>query len=723
MKNIKKLVNLAFCYLCISPLIAQNKQWTPDGNAYYSFTKNGIEVVDLVNSGKNQPFLPKEALIPTGSSTPLNVQSFQVSPDGNNLLLFANTKRVWRVNTKGDYWVFNKNSKKLTQLGKGLPEASLMFAKFSPDGKKVAYVSKHNIYIEDLANNKLNKITSDGTDRMINGTFDWAYEEEFGAKDGFRWSPDGSKIAYWKLDANGTKNFLMINNTDSLYSFTIPVEYPKVGENPSGCSIWFYDLSTNTTKKANIEGDEVQHYIPRMEWVLDSKSIILQQLNRKQNQSKIILANASTGASKAIQSESDPAWIDVKTMWNDGDPSGWDWINNGKEFLWLSEKDGWRHIYKIDMNGKETLITKDAFDVIKPEFFDVPNKLIYFSASPKNAAQEYLYKVSLDGGKAERITPEAYTGSNKYTISPNGKLAIFNNSSVDGVSAGTVISLPDHKELVAAKRSAKADPAKSKAEFFQITTQDGVTLDGWVVKPKNFDPTKKYPIVFTVYGEPGSQTVTDNFYTGWNSLYIGDMAQDGYLYVSLENRGTPAPKGREWRKSVYRKIGQLNIRDQAMGAKALFAKWPYIDTSRVAVWGWSGGGSSTLNLLGQYPEIYQTGIAIAPVANQLFYDNIYQERYMGLPQENREDFVKGSPLAYAKNLKGNLLLVHGTGDDNVHYQNTEVYINELVKYNKQFQLMSYPNRTHSISEGEGTSLHLATMFTKYLKEHCPPGGR
>ncbi|MHC6199141.1 S9 family peptidase [Elizabethkingia miricola] len=723
MKNIKKLVNLAFCYLCISPLIAQNKQWTPDGNAYYSFTKNGIEVVDLVNSGKNQPFLPKEALIPIGSSTPLNVQSFQVSPDGNNLLLFANTKRVWRVNTKGDYWVFNKNSKKLTQLGKGLPEASLMFAKFSPDGKKVAYVSKHNIYIEDLANNKLNKITSDGTDRMINGTFDWAYEEEFGAKDGFRWSPDGSKIAYWKLDANGTKNFLMINNTDSLYSFTIPVEYPKVGENPSGCSIWFYDLSTNTTKKANIEGDEVQHYIPRMEWVLDSKSIILQQLNRKQNQSKIILANASTGASKAIQSESDPAWIDVKTMWNDGDPSGWDWINNGKEFLWLSEKDGWRHIYKIDMNGKETLITKDAFDVIKPEFFDVPNKLIYFLASPKNAAQEYLYKVSLDGGKAERITPEAYTGSNKYTISPNGKLAIFNNSSVDGVSAGTIISLPDHKELVAAKRSAKADPAKSKAEFFQITTQDGVTLDGWVVKPKNFDPTKKYPIVFTVYGEPGSQTVTDNFYTGWNSLYIGDMAQDGYLYVSLENRGTPAPKGREWRKSVYRKIGQLNIRDQAMGAKALFAKWPYIDTSRVAVWGWSGGGSSTLNLLGQYPEIYQTGIAIAPVANQLFYDNIYQERYMGLPQENREDFVKGSPLAYAKNLKGNLLLVHGTGDDNVHYQNTEVYINELVKYNKQFQLMSYPNRTHSISEGEGTSLHLATMFTKYLKEHCPPGGR
>ena len=723
MKNIKKLINIALCSLFLSPLAAQKTQWTSDGNAYYSFTKNGIEVVDLVDPGKNQTFIGNSELIPSGKSAALNVQSFQVSPDGKSLLLFANTQKVWRDNTRGDYWIFDKNSKKLTQLGKGLPTASLMFAKFSPDGKKVAYVSKHNIYIEDLANNQLNKITNDGTDRMINGTFDWAYEEEFGTQDGFRWSPDGSKIAYWKLNANGTKNFLMINNTDSLYSFTIPVEYPKVGENPSGCSIWFYDLATKSSKKANIAGDEVQHYIPRMEWVLDSKSVILQQLNRKQNQSKIIVADANSGISKTIHTETDPAWIDIKSRWNDNDPSGWDWINNGKEFLWLSEKDGWRHIYKIDMSGKETLITKDGFDVIKPEFLDVPNKLIYFSASPANATQESLYKVSMNGGKAERITPDAYPGSNKYTISPNGKLAIFNNSSVDARSAGAIISLPDHKELVPAKRTSKADPAKSKTEFFQITTQDGVTLDGWVVKPKNFDPNKKYPIVFMVYGEPGPQTVTDNFYTGWNGLYVGDMAADGYIYVSLENRGTPAPKGREWRKSVYRKIGQLNIRDQAMGAKALFAKWPYIDTSRVAVWGWSGGGSSTLNLLGQYPEIYQTGIAIAPVANQLFYDNIYQERYMGLPQENREDFVKGSPLAYAKNLKGNLLLVHGTGDDNVHYQNTEVYINELVKYNKQFQLMSYPNRTHSISEGEGTSLHLATMFTKYLKEHCPPGGR
>ncbi|MDR6370058.1 dipeptidyl-peptidase-4 [Chryseobacterium bernardetii] len=723
MKNIKKLTAIALYFLCLSPWAAQKTQWTPDGNAYYSFTKKGVEIVDILHPGKDQLLLSSNELIPAGSSEALQVQSFQVSPDDKSLLLFANTKKVWRDNTRGDYWIFDKNTKKLTQLGKGLPASSLMFAKYSPDGKKVAYVSKHNLYIEDLAGNQQTKITTDGTDGMINGTFDWVYEEEFGTQDGFRWSPDGSKIAYWKLDARGTKNFLMINNTDSLYSFTVPVEYPKVGENPSGCSIWFYDLASKSSKKADIAGDEMQNYIPRMEWVLDSKSVILQQLNRKQNQSKIIVADANSGSSKTIHTETDAAWIDIKSRWNDNDPKGWDWIDNGKEFLWLSEKDGWRHIYKIDMSGKETLITKDAYDVIKPEFFDVKNNQIYFLASPNNATQKYLYKVSMKGGKAQKVTPESYTGSNTYTISPNGKIAIFTNTSVNSLSVGSVVSLPEHKELVAASRSEKADPAKSKAEFFQITTQDGITLDGWVVKPKNFDPNKKYPIVFTVYGEPAMQTVTDDFYTGWNWLYAGDMVEDGYLYVSLENRGTPSPRGREWRKSVYRKIGQMNIRDQAMGAKALFAKWPYIDTSRVAVWGWSGGGSSTLNLLGQYPDIYQTGIAIAPVTNQLFYDNIYQERYMGLPQENREDFVKGSPLAYAKNLKGNLLLVHGTGDDNVHYQNTEVYINELVKYNKQFQLMSYPNRTHAINEREGTSLHLITMFTRYLREHCPPGAR
>ncbi|EFK57775.1 DPP IV N-terminal domain-containing protein [Sphingobacterium spiritivorum] len=709
-----------FCILLVNNAFAQKMQWTADGNAYYSFSAKGIDIVDLLHPDQNKPFLTTQELIPKDSAQALEVQSFQVSPDGNSLLLFANTQRVWRDNTRGDYWIFDKKNKKLVQLGKGLPVSSLMFAKFSPDGKKVAYVSKHNIYIEDLSSNTFKAITKDGTDRIINGTFDWAYEEEFGCQDGFRWSPDGTKIAYWKLDAKETRNFLMINNTDSLYSFTIPVEYPKVGMNPSSCTIWFYNVSDESTQKAGIEGDDIQHYIPRMEWVPDSRSIILQQLNRKQNVSKIIVCDAVNATSKTIHQETDEAWIDIKARWNNGDPSGWDWINEGKEFIWLSEKNGWRQIYKIDMQGKETLITKDNYDVIQLDNIDQKADLIYFSASPTNATQKFLYKIGLNGGAASRVTPAQYKGTNTYTISSNGKLAIFNSKSTTFSSTGSVVTLPEHKEI--AKPTSVKEGLAKHVEFIKIKTQDSIELDGWMVKPKNFDPAKKYPVVFYVYGEPAAQTVTDDTYTGYNPLYTGNMSDDGYIYISLENRGAPAPKGRVWRKSIYRNIGRLNIRDQAMGAKEIL-KWNFVDPERVAVWGWSGGGSSTLNLLGQYPEIYKTGISIAPVTNQLFYDNIYQERYMGLPQENKEDFLKGSPVSYVKNLKGNLLLIHGTGDDNVHYQNTEVYINEMVKYNKQFQLMSYPNRSHSINEGAGTTRHLSTLFTKFLKTYCPPGAK
>lgn len=703
------------------PALAQT-QWTEDGNGYYDFSKDGIVVIDLLHPGQRKVFLAAKDLTPLGQQSPLEVQSFQLSPDKKTLLLFANTKRVWRENTRGDYWLYSLDGKTLTQLGKGLPESSLMFAKFSPDGKQVAYVSKHNIYIEDINTLQRNQITTDGTDRMINGTFDWAYEEEFGTKDGFRWSPDSKKIAYWKQDAKDTRHFYMINNTDSLYSFIIPVEYPKVGLKPSATSIWIYDLNNNNSKSLDIPGDPSQHYIPRMEWTLDAKSVILQQLNRKQNESKILLGNANTGSSRTIHTEADAAWIDIKARWNDGDPSGWDWMDNGKAFIWLSEKSGWRQIYKIDLQGKETRLSKDDFDVIQIDRIDPISKSIYFSASPVDATQKHLYQLSFAGGKAKRITPAELKGTNSYTISPNGKLAIFTKNSTTAYSSGSVVSLPNHSQLVPPTREMQADKTTSQTEFFQVTTVDGVTLDGWMVKPKNFDPTKKYPVVFYVYGEPASQTVTDNFYAGKNFLYAGDMAEDGYVYVSLENRGAPAPKGREWRKSIYRNIGIINIRDQAMGAKEVF-KWGFIDTDRVAVWGWSGGGASTLNLLGQYPDIYQTGISIAPVTNQLLYDNIYQERYMGLPQENKADFVKGSALTYAKNVRGNLLLIHGTGDDNVHYQNAEVYINELIKHGITFDMMAYPNRSHSINEGEGTSEHLARLYTRYLRQHCPPGAK
>ena len=436
--------------------------------------------------------------------------------------------------------------------------------------------------------------------------------------------------------------------------------------------------------------------------------------------------NAKTGSTSTIYQEKEAAWIDLISREM---TDYWKWLEGDKAFIWESEKDGWRHLYRISRDGKnETLITKGNYDVIDVVRIDEAHNDVYFYASPDNATQKYLYRTKLSGdGTAERISPAIEKGTHTYDISPDGHYAQHSFTNYYTRRLSEWVTLPDHKPLTTqesiAAKIKDTPPADNNVEFFQVTTVDGVTMDGWMAKPKNFDPSKKYPILFNVYSEPAGATVRDAFGINNNRLYTGDMANDGYIYASLDGRGTPAPKGKAWRKAIYRKIGIVNIRDQAMGATEMFKRWSFIDTSRVAVHGWSGGGSATLNLLFQYPNIYKTGISVAAVANQLTYDNIYQERYMGIPQENKEDFVNGSPITYAKNLRGNLLYIHGTGDDNVHYQNAEMLQNELIKYNKQFQFMSYPNRSHGISEGEGTGLHLATLFTNYLRQYCPPGGK
>jgi len=699
----------------------QRTQWSEDGNAIIKAVDGEIVQEMVADPQQRVVVASKTALTPAGSPAPLTVRRFSLSEDGSKVLIHTNTRRVWRYDTRGDYWVYDRIDKSLRQLGTTLPEASLLYAKLSPDGSKAAYVSGHNLYLEELASGQVTPLTTDGADRIIHGTFDWAYEEEFGCRDGFRWSPDGQKIAYWTIDARTIRNFLMINNTDSAYSYTIPVEYPKVGEAPSGAFISVVDIATGVAVKMDIPGDPVQHYLPRMEWAANSDELIIQQLNRKQQESNLYLTRATDGKCTRIYRETDEAWIDSKARWNDDDPTGWEWINGGREFIWVSEKDGWRHLYRIDRQGREKRITPGDYDVIGIDLIDEARDYVYFSASPENATQKYLYRVKLSGGPAERITPEGQNGTHEYTLSPNGKIALHRFSSHTSSAGGRVVSLPDHRTLVEGRHS-ELPADVPKAEFFQVITEDGVEMDGWMVKPADFDSSKKYPVVFYVYGEPAGQTVVDGYGVGGNRLYQGNMAADGYLYISVENRGTPAPKGRAWRKAIYKNIGILNIRDQAMAAREIL-KWPFVDSSRVAVWGWSGGGSSTLNLLFQYPDIYQTGIAVAAVGNQLMYDNIYQERYMGLPQEDSTPFIQGSPVTHARNLRGNLLYIHGTADDNVHYQNAELLINELIKYNRQFSLMSYPNRSHGISEGEGTGAHLSTLYTNFLKQHCPPGGR
>lgn len=697
---------------------AQDIKWSKDGNSYYEVSQGEIVSISLpLNERKT--IVSRNLLYSSGNAGLGEIKSFEISEDGTKVLLYTNSKKVWRYETRGDYFVADLKTNQLTQVGKDKPASSLMFAKFSPDGNKVAYVSKHNLYVDDLMSKTSKDLTTDGTERLINGTFDWVYEEEFDCRDGFRWSPDGQSIAYWQIDATKIKNFLMIDNTDSIYSFTIPVEYPKVGENPSSCKVGIVNIASAKTNWLEVPGDQIQNYIPRMDWIPSSNEVILQQLNREQNVSKLFVADASSGQVKNIYTETDKAWIDVA--------KGWDWINDGKEFIWMSEFDGWRHLYRISKDGKKhTLITQGNYDVIEKSLIDEKNGQIYFIASPTNATQKYLFKTKLSGGKPEMVTPSILKGTHSYEISPNGVFArhTYQNASVPPITEWMKLTTlnPLTMEGSITNQLGRMKPLKNKVEFFKVTTEDGIELDGWMKKPDNFDQTKKYPVVFYVYGEPASQTVTDTYGAGRNWLYAGDMPKDGYIYISVENRGAPAPKGREWRKSVFQKIGTLNIRDQAMAAKKIM-EWPFVDKNRVAVWGWSGGGSSTLNLMFQYPEIYKTGIAIAAVGNQLTYDNVYQERYMGSPLKTKEAYVKGSPITYAKNLQGKLLYIHGTGDDNVHYQNAEMLINELIRNRKVFQLMSYPNRTHSINEGEGTSEHLALTYTEFLQRNCPPGGK
>jgi dipeptidyl-peptidase-4 len=714
----------SYSITCLSQFKPKEINWTPDGNAYLQITNGNIVQTDL-ESNNQTVLIKREQLIPGGKSAPLTFDIYKFSAHKKMLLIYTNTAKVWRYNTRGDYWILDIAANKLTQLGKGRPSQSLMFAKISPDEKKAAYVSGHNLYVEDLVSHQVTQLTKDGTRKLINGTFDWVYEEEFDCRDGFRWSPDSKSIAFWQVDGTKIRDYYMLNTTDSVYSHVIPVEYPKVGEPPSPVRIGVINLMTRNIKWMNIRGNSQQNYLPRMQWAANSRELIVQQLNRKQNQSKIFYCNISDGSSRNFYNEVDKAWVDVRYMWDEDDPAGWEWINNGKEFLWITEKDGWRHIYRVSRDGKkETLVTRGDYDIDEPKAIDEKNNYVYFMASPNNATQLYLYRTKLNGsGNLELVSPQNLAGTHDYNISPGAKYAEHTFSNHKTFPASEWVTLPDHKPLDENKSilSTMRTDQTSKVEYFTISTDDSITVDGWLTRPANFDSTKKYPVVFYVYTEPAGSTVGDSYGNQKNFLFDGDMSEAGYFYASLDNRGTPSLKGAAWRKSIYKKIGILNIQDQAAAAKKFLDK-PYFDKDRVAVWGWSGGGAATLNLMFQHPEIYKTGIAVSAITNQLFYDNIYTERYMGLPQEDMDVYVKGSPNYYVKNLQGKLLYIHGTGDDNVHYDNAEALLNELIKYNKVFQFMAYPNRTHSISEGEGTSRHLSTLYTSFLMKNCP-GGR
>ncbi|MEO0367082.1 MAG: DPP IV N-terminal domain-containing protein, partial [Pseudomonadota bacterium] len=682
-------------------------RWHPDGASFTVLEVNPAyedaalavdDTGDLVEQPKDlvsydfetlerTVILSAEDLVVPGTDKPLVIDDYAWSKDQSKLLLYANSVRVWRVKSRGDYFALDLESGSIAQLGGPDAEPStLQFAKFSPDGKKVAYVREANVSVEDLESGAIVQLTERTSDDIINGIMSWAYEEEFSIRDGFRWSPDGSHIAFWQFDTSGVRDFLLINNTDSLYPTVTRIPYPKVGETVSAARIGIAAIESGKTVWASVPGDPRDNYIPRMQWTDRSDELLLQHVNRKQDTNTIYLVDAATGESQNIFVDQEAEHLD--------DFHDVEWLDDGHSFAFVSERNGWRHVHKVSRDGTSVEdLTPGDYDIAELLKIDTEGGWIYFTASPDHMGQRYLYRAPLSGfGDKVRLTPEGYTGTNAYKISDDGRHAVHTHSSFMQPPQYRLIALEAHRVLETFEdnqalidRMAALDLGSH--EFFQVQAQDDLTLDGYIIYPPEFDPAKQYPLINFVYGEVAGQTVRDAW-GGHRHLWHLLMAQKGYLVASVDNRGTPSLRGRDFRKALYGGIGILSSRDQADSLKAIMDRWSFIDPDRVGIWGHSGGGSMTLNMLFRYPELYKVGVSRAPVPDQRLYDAIYQERYSGLLEDHAEGYEQGSPITHAKNLEGKLLLVHGTGDDNVHYQGSERLIDELVRLNKKFDFIS-----------------------------------
>jgi dipeptidyl-peptidase-4 len=716
------------------PKIFRGGEWFGNGDSYLalepSSTPNGTDIVRYQTAtGARDILVAASRLVPAGAKDPLPVEEYSFSADGKLLLIFTNSKTVWRQNTRGDYWVLNLATGALRKLGGDAPASTLMFAKFSPDNSKVAYVRANNVYSEDLASGKITQLTRDGAATVINGTSDWVNEEEFFIRDGFSWSPDSRSIAFWQFNTAGVRTYTLIYDLGvprgeivtgipypetGPYPETLVYPYPLAGTPNSAVRVGVVPAAGGQVVWMHTSGDPHDFYIPRMNWA-DAHHVLLQHMNRLQNKNELLLADAATGSSDTMFVDDDRAWVDVN---NDVT-----FVDHGKDVLMLSERAGWRQLYRVPLaSGKGRLVTTGDYDVVAIERVTPDEKWVYFIASPNNATQRYLYRAPLDGSTSpQRLTPNQ-PGTHSYTISPSGEYAFHNFTSFNIPPASDVVHLPDHRVLrITTDNSALADRVRpfssGPAEFLKLDAGNGLMVDAWLMKPPDFDASKKYPLIVNVYSEPAGQTTADR----WPSMFDRTMTAAGYLVASFDNQGTPAPRGREWRKVVYGNIGPLSSQQQAAALQSLEKSHSFIDPQRVGVWGWSGGGTETLNLMFRYPDLYSVGVSVASVPDQRLYDSIYQERYMGLPQNSPKAYEESSAINFAAGLQGSLLVMHGSGDDNVHFQGFELLVNKLISLGKPFDMRVYPGRTHGIFEGKGTTLDVYTNILGYFEDHLPPG--
>jgi len=607
---------------------------------------------------------------------------------------------------------YDAASGKRTVLDSSEKEEAGRSDKISPDGRSLLYSDQGNLYVRDLRSNRKIPLTKNAAGGSISNSR-------------ATWSPDGKRIAFVQSDASDVKLRSVLVPGDPSYPEVKEVRFARVGGIIATLRVGVVDAEGSETRWLSIPVPVEGFYLGQVSWAGNSNELLVEKLSRFRDEREFLIADVRTGAITRIFHESDPAWVIASYRKN----AGLEWIRDGRAFIVLSEKDGWRHAYVYSRDGRElALLTPGESDIIERAVVDEAGGWFYYYASPDNAIKKYLYRVHLDGtGEPERVTPMNQPGTHDYDFSPNAKWAFHTYSTFDSPPVTELVQLPEHrvvrvlednKELRNKMESLISQPT----EFFQLEISGGIVMDAWMIKPGDFNPSRKYPVFVYVYGEPHGQTVLD----AWGSSqadFHRVIAELGYLVVSIDNRGTPAPKGAAWRRSIFRSLGPLSTAEQAAALKELGRTRPYVDLSRVGIWGWSGGGSNTLNAMFRKPDVYHVGIAVAPKPQPQLYNAWFQEIYMETPEVNPEGYRKSAPINFAEGLKGDLLIIHGTGETNTHLQITEGLVDRLIELGKQFDYMAYPNRDHGLREGRGTTLHVRMLITRYLIEHLPPGPR
>ena len=684
-----------------------NGVWIPGGSHYAvleTLPGDGGQVLAAYDagSGRRTELVTAARVASMASDGPVHIQNYTFSPDGSRILLAVRN----RDNEGIQHWLLERTSGRLQKVTSGAN------ASIAPDGRNILFYDGGNLKIYDVQQEQVVQLTHDAVPGSV-------------ANYSGNWSPDGSRIAFVQSDNSRIRMRKTLHSVDPTFPELRETRFARVGETIPTLRVGVVDAEGKEVRWLQIPHPTEGYYLGNIGWAGNSNEVFVEKLSRFRDRREVLLADVDNGTITTIFEESDPAWVVGSYHTN----LGVVWIDQYERFLILSEQDGWRHAYSVSRDGQHQMnITPGAFDIIQRVGVDEHAGWFYFNASPDDGTRSYLYRTRLDGsGAMERVTPAGQPGTHTYNVSSDGKMAFHTFSSDVNPPVTQLVNLDEHRALRVLQenghlREKLASVRSQPKEFLQLDIGGGVTVDAWMIKPVDFDPSRDYPLFVYVYGEPHLQTVIDE----WGHAmaeYHRAIADLGYLVVSIDNRGTPAPKGAAWRRSIFGRLGPLSTEEQAAAIKELGRTRSYVDLTRVGTWGWSGGGSNTLNALFRRPDVFHTGIAVVPKPQAHLYNAWFQEIYMNTPEVNQEGYDVSSPINFADGLQGNLLIIHGTGETNTHLEIVEGLVDRLIELEKQFDYFAYPNRDHGLAEGRGTPLHVRVFMARYLLNHLPPGPR